>query len=90
VIDLAEIKRVYNAKNHPAVMAGQKTEDQVLVDFLNTFEDSISVNIGDMKVTGNKDGRVSLDEWLAYYTDVSSNIDNDEYFEVMMRNCFDM
>lgn len=73
-------------------MSGHKTEDQVLTDFLNTFEDFCTFNVGEMKepFRKEKDGRVSLEEWLAYYTDVSSNIDNDEFFEVMMRNAYDL
>ena len=29
---------VYNAKKHPAVVEGRKTEEQVLGEFLETFE----------------------------------------------------
>lgn len=38
VIDLADIKRKYNAKKHPDVLAGKKGEDEVLCEFLDTFE----------------------------------------------------
>lgn len=38
VIDINDIKGVYNAKQHPDVKAGKKTEDDVLGDFLETFE----------------------------------------------------
>lgn len=38
MIDINDIKGVYNAKNHPDVKAGKRTEDDVLGDFLETFE----------------------------------------------------
>lgn len=38
VIDYKDIKGLYNAKAHPDVKAGKKTEDEVLGEFLDTFE----------------------------------------------------
>jgi len=37
-IDYDDIKDVYNAKKHPEVKAGRKTEEEVLLEFLETFE----------------------------------------------------
>jgi len=36
--------------------------------------------------TQEKDGIITWGEFLEYYTDVSAAIDNDEYFELMIRN----
>ena len=33
-----DIRGVYNAKNHPDVKSGKKTEDDILGEFLDTFE----------------------------------------------------
>lgn len=38
--------------------------------------------------TKKKDGVVHLDEFIDYYTDVSSSIDRDDYFELMIRNAW--
>ena len=38
IIELDDIKRFYNAKFHPDVKAGKKTEDEVLGEFIDTFE----------------------------------------------------
>lgn len=38
-ITMDEIKSKYSAKLHPDVKAGKKTEDEVLGEFLDTFED---------------------------------------------------
>jgi len=37
-IELDDIKGVYNAKQHPEVRSGKKTEDEVLSEFIDTFE----------------------------------------------------
>jgi hypothetical protein len=32
------MKRIYNAKKHPDVINGKRSEDEVLCEFLDTFE----------------------------------------------------
>ena len=84
VIELSEIKRIYNAKRHPDVLDGKRTEDEVLCDFLDTFEFHYALRYGDKC----KDRRITLDEWLEYYNNVSANIDNDAHFELLIRNAY--
>jgi len=74
-IDINDIKGVYNAKQHPDVLQGKKTEDQILMEFLETFETHHS-----MRNNGAPDHIVTQDEFIEYYNNVSSSIDNDEYF----------
>ena len=38
LIDIDDIKDLYNAKKHPDVIQGKKTEEQILMEFLETFE----------------------------------------------------
>jgi Ca2+-binding EF-hand superfamily protein len=38
VLNIDDIRQTYNAKFHPDVKAGKKTEDDVLMEFLDTFE----------------------------------------------------
>jgi len=38
VLNLDDIKQSYNAKMHPDVKSGKKKEDDVLLEFLDTFE----------------------------------------------------
>ena len=33
---------------------------------------------------------VTLDEFMEYYTNISSSIDNDSYFDLMMSNTWDL
>ena len=45
VLNIDDIKGVYNAKHHPDVKAGKKTEDEVLGEFLDTFEMHYALNV---------------------------------------------
>ena len=38
IVDIDEIKQIYNASKHPDVLAGKKTQEEILGDFLETFE----------------------------------------------------
>jgi len=38
IITIADVKGVYNASKHPDVIQGKKTEDEILMMFLETFE----------------------------------------------------
>lgn len=76
-IELADIIANYNASAHPDVISGKRTETQVLTEFLDTFE-----------AGGNRDGKVSREEFEAYYRGLSASIDSDDYFELMMRNAW--
>merc|ERR1712060_190018 len=85
ILDLDDIRQSYNAKQHPDVKAGKKTEDEILYEFLDTFEAHHSDNKEDAR-----DGRVSKDEWIEYYNNVSMSIDRDDYFELMMNNAWNL
>lgn len=87
VLDLNDIRQSYNAKQHPDVKSGKKTEDQVLGEFLDTFEDHFC------NIKGNadaRDGKINAREWIEYYNNVSMSIDNDEYFALMMNNTWNL
>lgn len=64
-------------------MMGKRTEDEVLYDFLDTFEANYSLIHPE-----SNDHTINLDEWIEYYNNVSCNIDNDEYFKIMMVNAY--
>ena len=72
-----DLVECYNAEKHPDVMSGKKTSDEVMREFLDTFD-----------VGGEKDGKVTRNEFENYYKNVSASVDNDDYFELMMRNAW--
>ncbi len=84
-LDIDDIKDIYNATKHPDVMQGKRTEQQILNEFLETFETHHN-----MKTMGENDSRVSLEEFTEYYNNVSVSIDNDEYFQLMMNNSWNL
>ena len=42
-VNIEDLKGVYNASKHPEVRAGRKTEEDVLYEFLDTFEQYYSL-----------------------------------------------
>ena len=87
ILDINDIRQNYNAKHHPDVKSGKKTEDEILCEFLDTFEDHFC----DMK--GNedsRDGKINMREWIEYYNNVSMSIDRDDYFQLMMNSTWNL
>jgi hypothetical protein len=86
-LDINDIRQSYNAKQDPRVLEGKKTEDEVLAEFLDTFEDAFA----DMKGQADaRDGTVTVEEWCEYYNNVSMSIDDDAYFELMLNNAWNL
>lgn len=85
VVEVNDLVGVYNGKKHPAVLEGRKTEEQVLEEFLSTFETHHNI-MND----NERDFRVTLDEFLEYYTNVSASIDDDMYFQAMMNSAWNL
>ena len=77
IVDLQDIKQLYNVSKHPEFISGRKSEDELLMEFMSTFE-----------VGGVVDGKVTREEFLNYYSQLSSSIDSDVYFELMIRNAW--
>ena len=82
-IEKNDITGLYNASHHPDVRDKKKTEEEVLSDFLDTFEIHYSI-----LHPGEYNKRVNFAEFCEYYNNVSVNIDSDEYFELMIRNAW--
>lgn len=85
-VDLEDIKNLYNAKFHPDVKLGKKTEDEVLIEFMDTFEMHYSLTHPGTK--GDK--VISFDEFVEYYNNVGMSIEDDRYFELMMTNAWNL
>jgi Ca2+-binding EF-hand superfamily protein len=85
IVDINDLRGVYNASKHPDFLAGKKTEDQIFTEWLETFEMHHNIQ------NGNKaDGQVTLEEFIEYYTCISSSIDNEEYFALVMNNSWNL
>eukprot|EP01035_Chromulina_nebulosa_P017237 gene17237-22763_t len=86
VIDYNDVKDVYNTASHPDYISGKKTKEEILSEFLSNF-DQASTKTSTTKSTAS-DGIVTYDEFLQYYSNISASIDNDDYFELMIRNAW--
>ena len=80
-IDMADIKKLYNAKGHRDVIDGRRTEDEILRELLDSFDAA-------GKTKGAHDGVVTLEEFEEYYSNISASVDDDDYFELMIRNAW--
>ena len=84
-ISFDEIKNKYNSSKHPEVLSGKKTEDEVLKEFMDTFQETYNYLCGT-----ESDNVITIEEFLEYYENVSMIIDDDEYFEVLLNNTWKM
>lgn len=67
------VKQFYDVREHPDVQCRSKTPEQVVAEFLGGWDK-------------DPEDLVTWEEFLDYYEDVSTGIDSDDYFELMMRN----
>jgi len=84
-VDINDITGVYTAKTHPDVISGKKTEQQILLEFLETFETSHN-----MRNNTAPDHIVTKEEFEEYYNNVSASVDDDDYFALMMTNAWNL
>ena len=73
MIDVTEIRQVYNCSKHPKVVSAEMSEEQVFAMFLKNFNDK------------NNIGKIDRKEWNDYYSAVSYSIENDDHFVIMMK-----
>lgn len=76
IIEMADLKQCYDASKHPSVIGGLRTEEEILREFLDTFD------------SADRDGKITPDEFCDYYANVSASIDEDDFFELMIRNAW--
>ena len=75
-ITVQDIAGIYDESMNPLFLEGRKTRDEILADFLNSFEGS----------RGNKDGIITWEEFYDYYSDLAMSTPSDEYFVKMMES----
>jgi len=76
LVTVDDLAAAYDCSQHPSVASGEKSDNEVLREFMSMWD------------TGTKDYKVTRDEFRDYYKDVSASIDDDDYFELMMRNAW--
>lgn len=74
-VTLSELASFYDVSKHPDVIAGQMSPEQAVRNFMSHWDK-------------NGDDLVEWKEFLDYYKDLSSGIDRDDYFELVIRNAW--
>lgn len=75
-ITMEDIAQTYSSDHDADVLAGRLPSNVALENFLGQFD------------TIKSDGIVTVKEFIEYYRSISSSIDNDDYFELMIRNAW--
>lgn len=76
VVDMTDMRMLYNARGHPKVISGEMSEDDVLRSVLSNFD------------VLQHDGVVYFEEFENYYADIGATIDNDDYFVLMVESAW--
>jgi Ca2+-binding EF-hand superfamily protein len=76
LINVRDIINVYDVSKDKDFIAGKKSKEQILNEFLNSFDG----------LKGNNDGTITYQEWVDYYTDLAMSTPSDEYFVQMMES----
>ena len=82
-VSLNDIRKRFNAKQHPDVLKGKQTEEDILFEFTDTFEAAYTLKHGESK---SRTRAAGISDWLEYYQNLSASIDSDDYFELMVAN----
>jgi len=76
LVELNDIAGAYDVTQHPKFKSGEMSKNDILSEFMAQWD------------TDRRDNKVTLDEFIDYYKDVSASIDEDDYFELMIRNAW--
>jgi len=85
VVTIDDLRGVYDVKNHPKYLNGEATEEDLYRKFLGNFETNGLTGKKDANIN---DGKVTQDEFLDYYSGISASIDQDSYFDLMIRTAW--
>lgn len=76
LVTVEDLVDAYNVEFHPKFKSGEMSKRDILQDFMKQWDGA------------NRDGKVERWEFRDYYRDVSASIDDDDYFELSIRNAW--
>ena len=86
-VSINEIKLLFNSRRHPDVINGKKTEGEIFGEFLDNVE-NYREYLEHLK--GVYESNFSLEDFINFYSLVGMGIEDDNIFEFMMNNCWNL
>jgi len=74
IITVNDLRRSYSVKHHPLYVNGDEDKEEIMKRFLATFEEG-----------ENPSAKITLEEFLNYYAGISATIQEDGYFDLLLR-----
>ena len=84
---MSEIKQKYNPSRHPDVVNEKKNKEEVYGEFLDKLEIFREYNDN---LKGSFSTTMNFNEFAKFYNEISMNIKDDNLFDYLLNNCWDM
>mmetsp|Transcript_27035 Transcript_27035/g.23864 ORF Transcript_27035/g.23864 Transcript_27035/m.23864 type:complete len:303 (+) Transcript_27035:15-923(+) len=75
-VTVGDVNHLYDPSHHKDFIDGTKSKEEVIAEFLDSFDGA----------KGNNDGVITKQEWVDYYSDLSMSLPSDDYFVQMMES----
>ena len=82
-ISINKLKNIFDAKNHPDVLNNNKSENELYNQFCYTLDIFI-------RFSNILNYRINNEQFIEYYSGVSPSIKDDDYFEQILNNIWDV
>lgn len=79
IITVDDLRRAYSVKHHPLYVNGDEDKETIMKRFLATFEE------GD-----DRQAKITQEEFLNYYAGISASIEEDGYFDLLLREEYNL
>ncbi|KAJ2938249.1 hypothetical protein O0L34_g17591 [Tuta absoluta] len=76
-VTVKDLRDVFSVTSNSRYMSGEESASKVMTAFLDNFE-----------TDGEDDGKVTLEEFMSYYSGISVSIPDDCYYDLMMRQAY--
>ena len=74
IIDIRDLKGVFNDDKHPKLVSGEITQKQAFDEFSRNFNEHTGAGI------------IQQSEWNDYYAAVSASVEDDEHFIMLVKS----
>ena len=86
-VSLSEIKQKYNSGRHPDVVNEKKNKEEVYGEFLDKLEIFREYNDN---LKSSFSSSMTFNEFAMFYNEISMNIRDDNLFDYLLNNCWDL